>query len=61
MKRLRPKKQIRAEAKEIINEHKAGKCIECFEGECMDEAKGYLFLSDFCRCFIVGMDLKEAK
>lgn len=30
------------EAREIIQEHKEGKCHECFEGECMDEAKGYL-------------------
>ncbi len=30
------------EARKIIADHEAGKCDECFEGECMDEAKGFI-------------------
>lgn len=30
------------EAREMIALHDAGDCEECFEGECCDEARGYL-------------------
>lgn len=30
------------DARKIIADHEAGKCEECFEGACMDEAKGFI-------------------
>lgn len=30
------------EARKIIKNHENGKCEECFEGACMDEANGFL-------------------
>jgi len=56
------------EAREIVALHKAEKCEECFEGECQDQALGYLEarekargLEEALENFLIGYDLGQFK